>query len=671
MKTENKIIIAMKLKHILHILLLCLSVTQVSAQISGMRTLTAIQLTEQNRNIALKTASFHVDKWIKLGNTAAQTNLTEAESFTLEKVDATHFRLKSTQEGLYLQRPTAEYDLTKLGSVEHAALFTAGIVEEGFQPNDITVPSDVDKATKAYRLTAETENGTRMHLNTQNGNKLIWHTAPGPNSFVLVYDVSGYKNRTIYCQDSNGQDIKSPINNVFSGEGFSGPQIDGYQIQSVKIEEDRIICVYAGEKKQSYLLSFRPVSQLSELKDGQTYVIRNCYVHGIIGDRSGYIKFGSPIKVIQGQHSIGKESLFTLHKKGENEFSFAQEGKYIPNNSGISANMNPTSTECFFRLIETEDIDNGFLIQSVANNNYLNAAGGNSVLYTKNPHPYQIYEVTPCEAGPSIKVHIKYQDKDSEKLLKTQELSIPQNTYPILQELQAYKPKGFEIQTLDGKEVEKLEHPEVVSAIKTEYTVEVQMVLNMSTSGWTSLYCNYPLSIPEHLKIYTAKINEEKQCLSLYPIKDIIPGNTAVLIESQEILKEDKKYILPVSKQEVGNIPDNDLKGNVQETEVIANNLSFYTLQLQRGILGFYSFTGPETDKNYIPPFTAYLQLTAQQAAQVKGLSFETCGTTNISNTMDTSQKSDVIYDLSGKRLEQISIPGIYIQNGKKKFFKP
>ena len=67
----------------------------------------------------------------------------------------------------------------------------------------------------------------------------------------------------------------------------------------------------------------------------------------------------------------------------------------------------------------------------------------------------------------------------------------------------------------------------------------------------------------------------------------------------------------------------------------------------------------------------AYLVLpvTESNPAAYYSLRFEGEGTTGIEN-VEVENASNVVYDLTGRRVEAITAPGIYIVNGKKVLVK-
>ena len=66
----------------------------------------------------------------------------------------------------------------------------------------------------------------------------------------------------------------------------------------------------------------------------------------------------------------------------------------------------------------------------------------------------------------------------------------------------------------------------------------------------------------------------------------------------------------------------------------------------------------------------AYMPATTGQNAAFYSFNFDWNGTTGIEEIENAKELTKAIYDLAGRKIEQISAPGIYIINGKKCFVK-
>lgn len=116
-----------------------------------------------------------------------------------------------------------------------------------------------------------------------------------------------------------------------------------------------------------------------------------------------------------------------------------------------------------------------------------------------------------------------------------------------------------------------------------------------------------------------------------------------------------------------GMVVDGDLLvGTYEKTKVPYADGNCYLLQLQNGKLAFYPV---KKDGLYCNPFRCYLKLPAGTNPSKVSFVFEddeTTGVTEIENAIC----ADEIYDLSGRRVENMTRPGVYVKNGKKVLVK-
>lgn len=198
----------------------------------------------------------------------------------------------------------------------------------------------------------------------------------------------------------------------------------------------------------------------------------------------------------------------------------------------------------------------------------------------------------------------------------------------------------------------------------TQYPGRVFAPVNYKDKCYYTLYAPVGLYIKEFdytNTVYTVQIQDDRALLS--PIADgIVPAGTAVVVEF------DTPYTLYPFINNIfyttgGNRElTSDLQGSFVETPV-EEGMNYYTLQLINGQLGFFRYGGQT-----LSPYRAYLKLPASQ--QIKGFLISDGQTTGIDVPAAGDSKAPVIYDLSGRRLERIVQPGIYIINGEKVIVK-
>ena len=114
----------------------------------------------------------------------------------------------------------------------------------------------------------------------------------------------------------------------------------------------------------------------------------------------------------------------------------------------------------------------------------------------------------------------------------------------------------------------------------------------------------------------------------------------------------------------------NLLKGTTKKTLFTKEaGKSYYALGLVNGEVGFYNaVNGENTAEFYNNAFKAYLEMPASSGSAAF-YGFDWAGTTAIEN-VEVENEVKAIYDLTGRRVEVITAPGIYIINGKKTLVK-
>jgi hypothetical protein len=111
------------------------------------------------------------------------------------------------------------------------------------------------------------------------------------------------------------------------------------------------------------------------------------------------------------------------------------------------------------------------------------------------------------------------------------------------------------------------------------------------------------------------------------------------------------------------------LKGTTKRT-LIAKEASkaYYVLGMTDGV-GFYkAVNGTNENEFYNGAFKAYLEIEGASET-VAFYGFDWDGTTGIEN-VEVENEVKAIFDLTGRRVEAITAPGIYIVNGKKVLVK-
>ena len=184
-------------------------------------------------------------------------------------------------------------------------------------------------------------------------------------------------------------------------------------------------------------------------------------------------------------------------------------------------------------------------------------------------------------------------------------------------------------------------------------------VLNVTACGWATLYLGYNVVIPDGVTCYVISEIGEKS-VNLEAVEgNVLPANTAVIVEA-----EAGEYTFEVA--EVADEVESIMAGTTKNEYITSEA---YVLGIVDGEVGLYKakMAGGvwlnNANKAYLPASAV-----ANKSAQFFG--FDWGGTTGIENVEVENAEVKAIYDLTGRRIEAITAPGIYIVGGKKVLVK-
>ena len=208
-----------------------------------------------------------------------------------------------------------------------------------------------------------------------------------------------------------------------------------------------------------------------------------------------------------------------------------------------------------------------------------------------------------------------------------------------------------------------------ISNITVVYEKPSDFQLSVSEAGWATLYLGLDASIPAGVKCYTIAedaVNAEYVTLSQFE-GNVLPAHTAVIVEANKGV-----YTFEYADNYSGLLSGNLLKGSVTDEYVAGDayvlgnkdGIGLYKAVLNKNEAGEAGTTHFKNNAN-----KAYLPAGAVTTSAAS-LSFRFPGTTGIEEITDNREQSTVIYDLTGRRVEAITAPGIYIVNGKKVLVK-
>jgi len=201
----------------------------------------------------------------------------------------------------------------------------------------------------------------------------------------------------------------------------------------------------------------------------------------------------------------------------------------------------------------------------------------------------------------------------------------------------------------------------------TEY-VDEDVTVTVSDAGWATMYLGEAVHVPAGVNAYIVTGVENGYLIKEQIAEgEAIPANTGILLENKGEYNFAKTVTYNVT------FATNLLAGTLTETEIAKEEgNSYYILANGEEGIGFYNpVLGEDETKFNNAANKAYLVVPESVAPEVACYSFRFGeGTTGVEEITVNREQSTVIYDLTGRRVEAITAPGIYVVNGKKVLVK-
>ena len=174
----------------------------------------------------------------------------------------------------------------------------------------------------------------------------------------------------------------------------------------------------------------------------------------------------------------------------------------------------------------------------------------------------------------------------------------------------------------------------------------------------------FATTLPEGVTAYHV-VNDENGYVYVEPLElenNVLPANTPVLIEGETVGKYGFKPA-PAS----ANVYETGFAGTL-EAETIPGTTNAYILSYDGAgtAIKFYKLSS-NGNRKINANKAYYVSANGNTAAFYINLSR---GTTDLEEVVETEVGVETIYDLQGRKLSEITEPGIYIVNGKKVWVK-
>ena len=192
--------------------------------------------------------------------------------------------------------------------------------------------------------------------------------------------------------------------------------------------------------------------------------------------------------------------------------------------------------------------------------------------------------------------------------------------------------------------------------------------LNVTAAGWATLYLGFPAEIPtfegEDAGAYIIeKDGINGSVITLTQVTGVIPAKTGIIVKANE-----GNYVFNYNADVTADVENNLLKGTLEDKNIEGEAYVLgYAEETTDVVFGKAKTNGTSWLNNANKAYLPASALTSPQS--IASYSLHIPGTTGIEE-VEVENTVKAIYDLTGRKVNEITAPGIYIVNGKKVLVK-
>ena len=235
-------------------------------------------------------------------------------------------------------------------------------------------------------------------------------------------------------------------------------------------------------------------------------------------------------------------------------------------------------------------------------------------------------------------------------------VQLPNNEIRTALNLQDH-PDNYQVKVVIKGSLEKyLNTAGLKDLVAGELVDELYHTLTVSEAGWATLFLDFNARIPSTVEAYIVK-TVNNGWVTLTQVTGVLPSNQGVIVKAP---KGDYKLYDEATATA-------DVEGNLLAGSLFNTNVEEEAYVLANGEDGVGLYKAEMTDGTWLNNANkAYLPATAVPNKTAAFYGFEWNGTTGIEGVEAEVAQDGAIYDLSGRRVKAITVPGIYIVNGRK-----